>query len=72
MIVFKNCLFKNEEVSTNDADIFTIIRPKVFHKIDVLKGFVTFSGKHLYWSFFFNEIAGLAYKFITKETPTQA
>ena len=47
-IVCKNCLFKNEEVSTNDADIFTIIRPEVFHEIDILKDLVKFSGKHLY------------------------
>ena len=37
----KNCLLKVQdlyyEISTNDADIFRIVRPRVFCKIDVLK-----------------------------------
>ena len=50
------------------VDIFKIIRPEVFCKIAAFKNFVKFKEKHLYWSLFVNNIAGLAYDFITKDT----
>ena len=36
--------------------------------VDVLKNFLNFPGKHLYWNLLFNKIPGLAYKFTTKKT----
>ena len=61
---------KLNEFSTNDLDIFRVC-PEVFHKIDVLKDFVNFTGKHLFWIFYLGTVVGLAYSFITKETPAQ-
>ena len=46
----------------------------MFFKQDVLKNFTKFRGKHLYWSIFFNKVAGLrsqALNFVKNETPTQ-
>ena len=61
----------DKNMQSNYVDIFKIIRPDIFCKIDVLKDFVKFSGKPLYWSLFFDKIPGLAYTFITKETAAQ-
>ena len=42
-------------------------RPEVFRKKGVLRNFAKFTGKHLYQSLFFNEVAGLqAWNFILK------
>ena len=38
-------------------------RPEVFCKKGILKGFTKFTGKHLRWSLFFNEVAGLRRNF---------
>ena len=38
----------------------------MFYKIDVLKDFAKFTGKHLYWSLFL-----IKRDFIKKKTPTQ-
>ena len=43
----------------------------VFCKKGVLKNFVQFTGKHLYQSLFFNEVACVASNFIKKETRSQ-
>ena len=71
----KNCLLKvgelYYELSANDVDIFRIIFPEVFCKIDALKHFAKFTGNHMYWNLFFNKIANLAYNFIKKETLLQ-
>lgn len=74
-VVWKNCLLKVEDLhfalSTNDVNIFRIIGREVFYEIYVLNSFVKFTGKHMYWSLFFNKIEGLACNFITKATLEQ-
>ena len=45
-------------------------RLQMFHKIDVLKDFAKFTGKHLCRSLFLNEL-GSPCNFIKKEIPTQ-
>ena len=48
-------------------------RPEVLCKKGVLKNFANFTGKNLYWSLFFNKVAGFqpAWNFIKKEIPVQ-
>ena len=46
-------------------------RPEVFCKKGVLRNFTKFTGKHLCQSLFFNKVAGLACKFIKKQTLAQ-
>ena len=43
----------------------------MFFKIDVLKNFVNFTGKHLCWKFGFNKIAGIRPATLLKDTPTR-
>ena len=38
---------------------------------DVLRNFTKFTGKHLFWSIFFNKVAGQACNFIKKDTLAQ-
>ena len=49
--------------------LYRISRPDAFCKKGALKNFPKFEGKHLYHSFFFNKVAGVACNFIKKETP---
>ena len=43
------------------------ICPEVFYKKGVLKDFVKFTGKHLYWSLFLKKIPGILIKYLTKQ-----
>ena len=40
------------------------VETEIFFKIGALKNFANFTGKHLCWSLFFNNIAGLSHEMI--------
>ena len=46
-------------ISLTFAILFRSSRSQMFFKLGVLKNFAIFSGKHLCWNPFFNEVAGL-------------
>lgn len=71
-VVWENCLLKDKnvysELLANDVDISESL--VLMHSVKYgLKDFVKFTGKHLYWSIFFNKIAGLVFQFYYKKTP---
>ena len=53
-IIHKASLTKISEKDTK----YRGSRPEMFYKIDFLKNFERFTGKHLCWSLFFNKVAG--------------
>ena len=69
MLKISNVFIKKKTISGNVK--YRSSRTEVFCKKDVLRNFAKFTGKHLCQRLFFNKVAGLACKFIKKESLAQ-
>ena len=64
-----NVIIKTERVKVECN--YKISRSQMFFKIDVLKTFVSFTGKHLRWSLFLIKLQSFRCATLLKETPRQ-